>query len=155
MLYVIVLLIHSWLRWGVLLAALALLGRSVAASAKKLPWEPIDRRLGAAFLSALDTQVALGLLLYFVLSPLTPKSLADYRTYMPIAALRFFAVEHIFGMLLALAAAHIGWARAKKSADDAQRRRRVAIGVALALVAIAVTIPWPPLPYGRPLFRGP
>jgi hypothetical protein len=112
-----------------------------------------DRGLGIAFLSGLDAQVVLGLLLYFWLSPVTPKSLADFRSYMPVATLRFFAIEHVFGMLLGVAAAHAGWRRLKKSVTDRSRHMCVAVAFGIALVALVVAIPWPGMPYGRRLLR--
>ena len=130
-----------------------MLARSGAGLARKQPWRQAEQRAGAAFLAALDTQILLGFLLYFGLSPLTPKSFADLGTFMHVPTLRFFAVEHGVGMLVAAAAAHVGWARGKRSPDDATRQRRVLIGVGVAILAILASIPWPFLPYGRDLFR--
>jgi hypothetical protein len=153
MLYALVLLIHSWLRWVVLVSGAAAVARAALGLAGRRPWTRADRTLGVVFLASLDTQVVLGLLLYFWLSPVTPKSLADFRTYMPVAPLRFFAIEHVFGMLLGVAAAHVGWRRLNKSVTDRSRHMCVAVAFGLALVALAVAIPWPGMPYGRPLFR--
>jgi hypothetical protein len=152
MLYTLTLFLHSWFRWLVLLTGLFLLVRTAEGTARGRAWQPLDQRAGAAFLSALDAQVLLGLVLY-VASPLTPKSFADLRAFMPIAPLRFFAVEHVAGMLVALAAAHIGWARGKRAPSDRVRQRRVLVGVAVAMVAILLSIPWPWLSYGRALVR--
>jgi hypothetical protein len=149
MVYALTLFLHSWLRWAVLLTGVLLLVRT----ARGRGWRPLDQRAGVAFLAALDLQVLLGLLLYFVVSPLTPKSFADLRAFMPVAPLRFFAVEHFAGMLVALVAAHVGWARGKRAPSDAVRHRRVLVGVAVALLAILASIPWPWLPYGRTLVR--
>ena len=155
MLYPFLLLLHSWLRWLVVLSSVVVLARSAQGAWAGRTFSPLDRRLGALFLSALDTQVLLGLVLYFFVSPLTPRSLSDVRAFMPVAPLRFFAVEHIFGMLVALAAAHVGWARGKRAPTDTARHRRIAIGVGLAVLAIVVSIPWPGLRYARPLLRMP
>jgi hypothetical protein len=153
MLYAGVLFLHSWLRWAVVLTGVALCARAVYATATRRPWQPWDQRLGTWFVAALDSQVLLGLLLYFVLSPLTPRSLGDVRAAMPIAPLRFFALEHPVGMLAAAIAAHVGSAVGKRAATAAVRRRRVLIGAAVALVAILLSIPWPWLAMGRPLVR--
>jgi hypothetical protein len=121
-------------------------------TARGRAWRRLDQRAGAAFLSALDGQVLLGLILY-VVSPLTPKSFADLRAFMPVAPLRFFAVEHVTGMVIALVAAHVGWARGKRAPSDRVHHRRVLVGVVVALLAILVSIPWPWLSYGRALAR--
>ncbi len=151
--YTVLLFIHSWLRWGVVALAFVLLFRAFTRGRGGAPWTSADRGLSVAFTAALDTQLLLGLGLYFGLSPFTPRTGAALGAAMKVAYLRFWAVEHVFAMVFAIVAAHVGVASAKRAEDDATRYKRVAIGVAVALVAIAVGIPWPGLPYGRPLFR--
>ncbi|WP_437735375.1 hypothetical protein [Sorangium sp. So ce1335] len=155
MIYSIVLVLHSWLRWAVLLLGLAALVRSARGWAQRTPRTATDRKLGAAFVGSLDAQFLLGVLLYVVLSPITPSSLAALKASMPVAALRFFAVEHAFGMIVALAIAHVASARAKRAADPTTQHRRMALGVLFALLVVLAAIPWPFLPHGRPLFRLP
>ena len=151
--YPVLLFIHSWLRWAVVALAFVLLFRAVTRGRGGQPWMPGDRTLSVVFTSVLDTQVLLGLGLYFGLSPFTPRSMAMFGAAMKDHALRFFAVEHAFAMIFAMLAAHVGVAASKRADDDATRYKRVALGVAVALFAIAVGIPWPGLPYARPLFR--
>ena len=100
----------------------------------------------------LDTQLLLGLLLYFVYSPVTTAALADFGGAMKVPQLRFFAVEHVFGMLIAIALAHVG--RGKIRTAPIERRARLAlVFYGLSLVALLASIPWPGMPAGRPLFR--
>ncbi|WP_437571181.1 hypothetical protein [Sorangium sp. So ce542] len=153
MIYSFVLVVHSWLRWAVLLLGLLSLVRSVQGWTQRKPWTPADRKASAAFVGALDAQLLLGLLLYVVLSPLRPTSLAALKAAMPVAALRFFAVEHVFLMIVAVAVAHVASARAKRAEDPTARHRRIALGVLFSLLLVLAAIPWPFLPYGRPLFR--
>lgn len=140
--YGTVLIIHSWLRWAVLAAGVAAVARGGTR----------DSSTGRWFTILLDVQMLIGLLLYFVLSPFTREALSDFGGAMGNAQLRFFAVEHAFGMLIGLALAHIGTAKIKKA--PAERRGRLAmIFYGLALLAILASIPWPGMPAGRPLFR--
>ncbi|WP_437906744.1 hypothetical protein WME95_01850 [Sorangium sp. So ce327] len=155
MIYSFVLVAHSWLRWVVLLLGLLALARSVRGWAQRGPWTAADRKVGAAFVGSLDAQFLLGILLYTALSPLRPTSLAALKAAMPIAALRFFAVEHIFAMIVAVVVAHVAWARAKRAPDPTAQHRRLAIGVVITLLVILAAIPWPSMVYGRPLFRLP
>jgi hypothetical protein len=67
--------------------------------------------------------------------------------------LRFYTVEHIFGMVAALALAHIGRARLRKAAE-ATRHRKALIFFGMAIAIILLSIPWPGTPGGRALFRG-
>jgi hypothetical protein len=140
--YGIVLIIHSWLRWAVLAAGLAAVARGGAQGSSTGRW----------FIMLLDIQMLLGLLLYFVLSPFTTAALGDFGAAMKTPQLRFFAVEHVFGMVIGIALAHIGAAKIKKA--PAERRGKLAmIFYGLALVAILASIPWPGMTAGRPLFR--
>ena len=143
MIYTTILIVHSWLRWAVLAAGLAAALRGGS-----------DRSDtgGKWFTILLDVQFLLGLLLYFVLSPITGAALEDFGAAMGVAPLRFFAVEHTFGMVLALALAHIGRGRMRKAAPE-KRGRTALIFYGLALVIILASIPWPGMPAGRPLFR--
>ena len=88
------------------------------------------------------------------MSPITKEALRNFGAAMDNAGLRFWAVEHVFGMVVAIALAHAGRARTKKLRDDAARHKVAAICFVLALVAILVSIPWPGMPNGRPLWRG-
>ncbi len=135
-------------------AGLIVVARSARGLIGGQPWLRGDRTAALVLVSLLDAQALLGLLLYFVLSPTTPKSLADFHTYMAVAPLRFFAVEHVFGMIVAVTAAHVGAWRARQPAGtDAARHRAALVAFGVALLAVLVAIPWPGLPYGRPLFR--
>ena len=66
--------------------------------------------------------------------------------------MRFWAVEHVFGMLVGIALAHVGVARARLRRRP-PKHRIVAIFFGLALLAILVSIPWPGTPNARPLIR--
>jgi hypothetical protein len=103
---------------------------------------------------ALDVQFLVGLILYLWASPFTTAAFLDLGAAMRNAPLRFFVVEHLFGMVAALGLAHVGRVRLRRAADSAQRHKTALIFFGLALVIILVSIPWPGMPAGRPLFRG-
>ena len=68
--------------------------------------------------------------------------------------LRFWTVEHPFGMLIGVALAHIGRGRIRKTRDAVRKHRTALIFFTLALIVIVISIPWPGRPIiGRPLFR--
>lgn len=146
-----ILLIHSWFRWVVLLLGLTAVARGVSRAQR--PWTPTDRSVGRWFSIALDVQFLLGALLYFVFSPFTTAAFGDFGAAMRNSGLRFWAVEHLFGMLVAIAFAHVGKSKIAKAPNDARRHRLAAIFYGLALLAIVFSIPWPGTPNGRPLFR--
>jgi hypothetical protein len=151
--YSATLLVHSYLRWAVLLLGLLAFLRSFTARRTRRPWTPADDGLGRWFIMLLDTQVLIGLLLYLAISPITRQAFSDFGAAMGNSVLRFWAVEHIFGMLVGLALAHVGRARARRGRTDADRHRFASLYFGLALVAILVSIPWPGVPAARPLLR--
>jgi hypothetical protein len=153
--YLLTLAVHSLLRWVVLAAGLLAAGRAVAGARSRSEWTPVDEKAGRWFVVALDVQLLLGLALYLGLSPVTQIAFQDVGAAMGNSVLRFWVVEHIVGMLLAVVLAHVGRVRLRRTADAARRHRTAAIFFGLALVAMIVTIPWPGMPAARPLFRLP
>jgi mono/diheme cytochrome c family protein len=153
----LVLLVHSWLRWALLAATVVFVVRAGLGWRRRASWDVSTERLHAAVVGLFNLQFLLGLALYLLLSPLPRAFLADPGPAMKDATLRFFAIEHAFGMVLAIGLVHAGRARSRRATDAAQRHRR-AFGFTLAgLLVMLVTIPWP-LPFlkhARPLARSP
>ena len=147
--YNITLILHNILRWVVVLSGLAAAIKAIIGWTGQRPWHTGDRQLGLLFNISMDMQVLIGLLLYFVLSPITTSNFSDFGQAMGNADVRFFLVEHSVLMIVALVLAHVGSSRAKKAATDIARHRATAIFFALALIALIVAIPWT----GRPLLR--
>jgi uncharacterized membrane protein YphA (DoxX/SURF4 family) len=59
------------------------------------------------------------------------------------ASLRFFAIEHMVGMLIAIILVHVGYGFSKKDIPDAMKHKRAILFYGLALLIILVFIPWP------------
>ena len=152
MLYAATLLIHSYLRWLVILAGLIAVARAVSGASRHAPWTPADDKAGFWFTAAVDAQFLLGILLYAFLSPFTHQAFGDFAAAMKNSMLRFWAVEHITGMIIGVALVHVGRIRTRR-ADSLRRHKVAAIFFGLALVAILASVPWPGTPAARPLFR--
>jgi len=153
MAYSFVLTVHSWLRWIVLGLGLFCAARGILSRRSGRPYERLDDRLGLAFVAALDLQVTLGIFMYLFLSPMTSLAFQDVGAAMRSSTLRFFLIEHAFSMLLALACAHIFRVRARRATAATDKHKRAALGAGLASLCLIVGIPWPFMPYPRPLFR--
>jgi hypothetical protein len=151
--YNFVLTSHSWLRWAVLIAGLVAVVRAIAGVAGRKPWTRADDRAGFWFGTLLDLQLLLGLVLYFALSPITREALQDIGAAMRSSGLRFWAVEHLFGMIVAVGLVHAGRSRTRKLTEAAARHKAAAFCFVLALLAILISIPWPGMPNGRSLWR--
>jgi hypothetical protein len=146
--------LHSLLRWVVLLLGLLAIARAISGRSSRRPWTRADERAGLFFTSALDLQMLIGLILYFALSPITGEGIRHIGAAMGNAGLRFWTVEHPFGMLIGITLAHICRGRISKTTDAVRRHRTALIFFTLALIVILLSIPWPGRPIvGRPLLR--
>ena len=149
--YSVVLFTHSWLRYLVLGFGIALLALAVR-GLQGGTWTEKQERIHVLFTAILDVQFLLGLLLYFKLSPITQAALANMGAAMKEPTLRFFGVEHIATMLIAVIIAHVGRARSKRKQGRARFKSVLITQIVWLLVTLAA-IPWPVLDVGRPLFR--
>lgn len=132
---------HNVLRWVVVVAAIVAVVRAWRAGA--------TGRAGLVLTIAIDTQVLLGLIVYAFTSPMVRAALANMGGAMKDSVLRFWAVEHPFAMALALALVHVA-----RVSERRGKARRAAVLLTVALAALLAGIPWPFMPYGRPLFPG-
>jgi hypothetical protein len=148
--YLITLLLHSWLRWLALVAGggatFFALGTGDAAMSRADRW-------GRIFIIALDVQLLLGVLLYGMYSPYTTAAMKDFGGAMRDPVLRFWAVEHLTLMVSAVVIAHVGKVLARKATDPAKKRLRLLVCFGIAVLLILLGIPWPWMATGRPLIR--
>ena len=146
-----VLLLHSWMRWIALVAAV---GVTLAAVRNEVPGNrSVADRWSLVAMMALDLQMLLGLALYLALSPFTTEALKNFSAAMRDPSLRFWAVEHIASMFGAVILAHVGRALARTASTPAAKRRRLLISFGLAALLMILGTPWPGFANGRPLFR--
>ncbi len=148
MIYTSFLVVHSWLRWLVLVLLIVSL---VLALQKQNG--PGAKRASLFTVIGFDLQLLFGLMLYAFLSPVTKSAFADFGAAMKDGSIRFFAVEHIFGAIVAVVLVHVGHALGKRASDDAAAAKKRLIFFGLALVVIFLAIPWPFYAAARPLFR--
>ena len=59
------------------------------------------------------------------------------------AVMRFFVVEHLLGMLIAIVLGTLGHSLVKRATDDGIKYKRQFLFFGLALVIIIASIPWP------------
>jgi len=139
---------HNLTRWIVLVAALVALAWALQGWLARRPFERRHRLANLAFVASMDVQLLLGLGLYLV-SPLVQGALGDMRATMRVQELRFFAVEHISVMIVAVALAHIGSVAVRRAAGDRAKHGRTLLWFGLSTAAVLFSIPW-----WRPLFPG-
>jgi hypothetical protein len=147
--YTILLFLHNLARWAVLGMAAFALFRAATGLLAKGGWLPADEKARKFFPVSLDIQVTLGVVLSFV-SPITTSAWSNMAAAMGDKTLRYYAVEHGFVALAALALAHIGGAKVRRLKDA-----RTKFKVMLAFYAPAVVLLVARLPWDRPFFRVP
>ncbi|MFK7931040.1 MAG: hypothetical protein AB8H79_22835 [Myxococcota bacterium] len=151
-LYPIVLTIHSVMRWFVLLAGAAAVVQSLVSLVSGGTFLKRHKLSNLAFMIFVDLHLLLGSILYFVLSPITRAAFADFGGAMKEAAIRYWAVEHITGMILGFILLHVAYFLGKRAKTDKGKFIWGGIGLGLALLVIIGSIPWPFMAAGRPLF---
>ena len=140
--YPYVLGLHNIVRWLVLLAGVTTGILAWRGWLGKGKWSSAEDRATRAFVGMLDFQFLIGLLLFFVFSPLTRQAFRDMGSAMGDAPVRYFLVEHPVIMVAAITVAHIGAAKVKKASSDAEKFQRASIWFGLSLAALAGFIPW-------------
>ncbi len=134
--------LHDALRWLLLVSLIVTVLKYLAGWLGRKPWTKADNVLGIVFTSLMDLQLLTGLVLYFFLSPLTKIAFSDFGAAMKNADLRFYAVEHLVMMLVAVVLVHIGRAKSKKAKTDVAKFKTASIFYLIALVVIVAAIPW-------------
>jgi hypothetical protein len=147
--YSLVLLLHSWVRWAALVAGVGATGATFGDRSSN----GASDRWGFALVTALDLQMLLGLLLYFVVSPNMAAIRGHFDAAMHDRVARFWAVEHVTMMVAAVVLAHVGRVLARKAPTPAAKRTRLLVCFGLSTLLMFAGVPWPGSPYGRPLFR--
>jgi hypothetical protein len=123
---------HSGLRWVVLVLLVAAI---IHAFLKKdFGLNKQNRKLALFAMISVHVQLLIGLVLYFI----SPKVQFSGEV-MSSAVGRFYTVEHLLGMLLAIAVITIGHSKGKKT----ESFKPIAIYYLIGLVLIFVSIPWP------------
>lgn len=141
--YNILLRSHSGLRWVLLVLVLTAIFRSISGMLSGKKFEALDDRLSLFSLITAHIQLLLGLTLYFI-SPLVQAAMeGGMGAAMKDSVLRFWLVEHIFGMIIGIALITVGRISAKKAVIDKDKFKKIAIYFGVGLLVILATIPWP------------
>lgn len=146
--YIGLLHLHNATRWLILVAAVIAITIAVIGLVRRSEWGRGAKLSSLAFLIVMDVQLLIGLLLYGV-SPLVRAAMGDMSLAMADTQLRFYLVEHLLLMVVAVALTHVGYALAKRATSARAAYSRASLFFTLALLAVLAGIPW-----DRPLFPG-
>lgn len=133
----IVLLLHSTLRYFVLLFLIVLIVRSFLGWKNKSAFGAMDDRLSLWIFALAHSQLLLGVTLYFV----SPRVVFNSES-MKNPELRYWLVEHGFMMLIAITLITIGRISSKKTSEQVIKHKRLFIYniVALAIIITAIAV---------------
>jgi hypothetical protein len=118
---------HSGWRYLVILVIVLAIAKSLYSLSTGGRWTKLDQTLGMLTTIMFDIQVLLGLVVWIM------------GSYWSVAN-PTSAWEHPVTMLVATAAAHIAWSRAKKAAADRDKFQNVAIGFLVAGLLLALGV---------------
>jgi hypothetical protein len=140
--YTFFLQLHHYLSWLLLLVIIFVAIRAWIGYLSGSKFTAADNISGLVLTIATDVQVLAGLILYLFLSPLTKIAFADFGAAMKNEMLRFYAVEHILVMIIAMIVIHIGRKRAKNASSDKSKHKLSALFYTAGLLIILSRIPW-------------
>jgi hypothetical protein len=132
--------IHSYNRYLLLAVLLFVVIKSLLGWLGKKPYEAADRAAGGALVGLAHLQLLVGLIQYFFTSAYTRAAFADMGAAMKDANLRYFAVEHITTMMIAVVLIQLGRTLSKRRTGDTAKHRTVAIYSGIALLLIVGTL---------------
>jgi hypothetical protein len=138
MLYLIIKHAHSGLRWIVFLLLIYVVLNAVKKLLANEKYSKGDKIFTLITTIFAHIQLLLGLVLYFI----SDKVVFSMNS-MRVPMLRFFLVEHVLGMLIAITFITIGSIRVKRAKLDKSKHARAFIFFLIALVIILFSIPWP------------
>ena len=130
---------HSMLRYIALALIVFALIKGIMGLVKKSPFDKTSNKLSLFTLIAFHIQLVLGFGLYFM-GPWLSKLSGDGELS---AHDRFWSIEHISMMLIAITLVTIGRIRAKKSDNNKAKHLSIVVFFGLALILLFFAIPWP------------
>ncbi len=128
---------HSGMRWIVLILIIAAIFNAIAAK-KSGKYEKKDKMLNLFAMVFLHIQLLVGIVLYFMSTKVT-----FFEGWMKEAIPRFYGMEHVLLMLIAITLVTIGRKKAEKASLAENKHAAIIKFYAIGLILILAAIPWP------------
>ena len=128
------------MRWVVLALLVVTVFKAWSTKRNASGFSAGQAKLGLFSMISLHIQLLLGLALYFMKGW---ASMLGTPGVMSSTVMRFFAVEHLVGMLIAIVFGTLGHSLVKRASTDELKNRRQFRYFLIALVIIVASIPWP------------
>jgi uncharacterized membrane protein len=135
--------LHSLLRYIILALIFIVLINSLTGWLNKKDFTARDNTMSLYLLIACHSMLVLGLINYFVGNYGFKLIQAHGSLAMKDPTMRYFAVEHIFAMILAIVFIQIGRSSSKKASFSQVKHKRLFIYTLIGLLLILSRMPWP------------
>lgn len=129
---------HSGFRWVVLALLVITVLNALMKMIGNKSFTASDGRLVFLTPRSMEIQFILGIILYFI-SPMV-----NFSDPFANELTRFYTVEHISTMIIAVGLVSVGSARVRRMSDSGKRFRTTLIFFGISLVLVLAMIPWPP-----------
>ena len=126
---------HSGLRW----VALILLLLAIVNAFTSKEYDKKHRLINLFAMVSLHTQLLIGLIQYFG----TSTKVQFIEGWMKNPLLRFYGMEHILLMIIAIALVTIGHSKSKKGTTPEEKFKPIKLFYLIGLILILAGIPWP------------
>lgn len=151
--YSFLLALHSLMRWFVLLSLLSAIFIGFRGWLQQKKFSKYDNFIRHTTATIAHIQLLLGVGLYCI-SPVVNYFLHHFKEAVHERQIRFFGVEHITMMIIAIAVITIGSAKTKRKQTDKEKFKTMMIWFSVGLLLIIISIPWQFSPFtSRPYFR--
>ncbi len=132
---------HSGLRWLVLLFIVIAIANAFMKKSSATEYTKSDKMPVLLGLIFTHIQLILGFVLYFISQKFSFAN--GMGALMKNSVERFYGVEHVSMMILAVILITIGYSKSKRLEDVAKKHKTVLIFYGIGLLLILVSIPWP------------
>jgi hypothetical protein len=149
----VLLSLHSLVRWLVLISLVMVIVQGYWGFRTNRPFSMWDNRARVLAVTIAHAQLLLGLILYGC-SPMVDYFLHNFNEAVHMREIRFFGMEHITMMVIAVVVLTIGSIKTKNKKTDQEKFRILLSWFAVVFFIILVSIPWSFSPFtSRPLLR--
>ncbi|UKJ07472.1 cytochrome B [Solitalea lacus] len=128
--------LHSFMRWIALILLVIAVVKAVSAwNNSSKPYTEGNRKLNLFTLISVHLQLVIGIVLYFV-----SEKVEFGADTMKNPIIRYFTVEHVLMMIIAIALITIGYSKAKRIELGFEKHKKIAVFYGLGLLLILVSL---------------
>ena len=140
--YSYLIIAHSSFRWLVLISLLVTISRAYVGWFTNKTFTPRENFIRNFANSVTNIQFLIGLWLYFK-SPVVDYFWDNFRVAIHERDMRFFGIEHITMMFIAVTIINTGSGLVKQKLTDKAKFKTMAIWFTVGLTIILLSVPWP------------